>query len=77
MKNTLAITSRSFHKNQLVLPRNMIFHYNTFQIERNKGLFLDVNQKRPFLGLQKITKATKLKKCPTKQISWVIWLYEY
>ena len=53
----------------------MIFHYNTFIIERNEELFLDVNQKRPFLDRQKIPKATKLKKCPQKKISWVIWLF--
>ena len=54
MKNTFAI--------------NVIFHYNTFKIERNKGLFLDVNQKRPFLNIQQIPKATKLKKYPPKKI---------
>ena len=37
-----------------VLSSNVIFHYNTFQIERNEGLFLDVNQKRPSLDINKI-----------------------
>ena len=29
--------------------------------------FFDVNQKRPFLDIQKIPKATKPKKCPPKK----------
>ena len=45
----------------------MIFYYNTFKIERNERLFLDVNQKRPFSDIQKIPKATKLKKYPQKK----------
>ena len=47
----------------------MIVHYNTFKIERKEGLFLDVNKKRPFLDIQKISKATKLRKCPPKENS--------
>ena len=37
-------------------------------LECNKGLFLDVNPKRHFLDIQKIPKATKLKKCLPKKI---------
>ena len=66
-----------FHKNLLVSSSNVIFHYNTVKIEYNDGLFLDVNEKRPFLDIKRIPKATKLKKCSPKKFSWVIWLYKY
>ena len=56
-----------FYKNLLVLPTNVFSHYNTFKIECNEGHFLDVNQKRTFLDIQKIPKATKLKKCVPKK----------
>ena len=65
------------HKNLLVSSSNVIFHYNTVKIEYNDGLFLDVNEKRPFLDIKRIPKATKLKKCSPKKFSWVIWLYKY
>ena len=61
MKNTLVSFQYFLHKKLLVLSSNVIFHYNTFSIERNKGLFLNVNKKRPFLVIKKIQKGTKLK----------------
>jgi hypothetical protein len=39
------------------------------KIEYNDGLFLDVNEKRPFLDIKRIPKATKLKKCSPKKFS--------
>ena len=65
------------HKNLLVLSSNVIFYYNTVKIEYNDGLFLDVNEKRPFLDIKRIPKATQIKKCSPKKFSWVIWLYKY
>ena len=64
MKNAFAIVSRFFHRKLPVFSSNVTFHYNTFYIEHNEGLFLDVNQKIPFLDIQKISKTTKLKKYP-------------
>ena len=55
----------------LVLSENVFSNYNTYLIECNEKLFLDVNLKFMFLGA-KTQKSTEVNKMSPKKVSLVI-----
>ena len=57
----------------LILFNNVLYKCKALKDEGNEWLLLDVNPETMFLQVQKMPKATKIRKCLPKTISWVIW----